>query len=178
MVIISPPSQDEPTDVLTAEEETSASASPELPPVILPNSDVERLDLDDSQSDAASEGPVTPPAQATEFTVPIIVVSSESATEPFVTAAQDAGLETGPSKIQAPLVPSRSNSVSSPAAFAAGDDSVTPSLSQYFMHLVAPHKEIQQTIDRMRPPLGYSITILCYSLTWWLVTKTPSRHIL
>lgn len=30
-------------------------------------------------------------------------------------------------------------------------------------------------LDQLRPPLGYSLTILCYSLTWWLVTKTPTQ---
>lgn len=188
--ICSPPAVLEqlgPSDMLTEEEESVASLSPELPPVQTLNFDVECLDLDESDRDSACGVPPTPDPQAVEFTIPAIAeptdVESLVRGLTILSPIQESEMEQEADMLKSPLsavvaIPPCIESGTSPSAVSDHTetaDADSPSLAHYIVHLVAPHKELQHTIDRLRPPLGYSLTLLCYSLTWWLVTKTPSQ---
>lgn len=143
----------------------------------IPDVDVDCLDLDGSDSDSASDVLATPGMQASEFSVPLIVDCTDAGLfrEPTVLSPiQESAAEVETPKSPIAIHLSSPASASPPSA-PRPHDSQSPSLAHYITHIVAPHKDLRHTLDTLRPPLGYSITILCYSLTWWLVTKTPTQ---
>ena len=180
MVIIPTPIQEEPTDALTAEEASVASLSPGLPPVLTPDEDVDRLSLE-----GASNGPTTPPAVSPEphFIVPSTEEVAEVAARHDAVISAQAVEASVPSKeisarateVKAPQPSSASSPSPSPAPSPpqAEDDTRLPTFSQYLFNLVAP-----ENLEQYRRPMGYSLTALCYGLTWYLVTQTPGMALI
>ncbi|KAI0084440.1 hypothetical protein BDY19DRAFT_971129 [Irpex rosettiformis] len=170
MVIIPSPIQEEPTNALTAEEESVASLSPGLPPVLAPDEDVDRLSLE-----GASDVPVTPPSVTPEprFVVPELDECEGVAArdEPVISAA---AVET-PSKKVAPVytIEVKASLPTLSRAPEVQDNAGSPTLSQYLINLVAP-----ENLEQFRRPIGYSLTALCYGLTWYLVTQVPGQALI
>jgi len=178
LVIVSPPSQEELADELTAEEQSVASLSPELPPVHIPDSDVDRLVLDlegDADSDSASEEPTTPLALSPELSSVVVVHTPETPeNEPAIHAeeVETLPITKEPVVSSSTIKPTSEPEPSPAAAQPTPAEQPAPTLTQYLYNLVAP-----DAIERMRPPIGYSLTFLCYSLTWYLVTQTPAQPV-
>ncbi|KAI0705201.1 hypothetical protein BC835DRAFT_1410081 [Cytidiella melzeri] len=172
MVVVPSQQPDEPTESLTAEEESVASLSPGLPPMLTPDADVDCLNFD------VPELPVTPPARTpeTHFVLPTIVEHMESTHgEPVIAAATDVDVSSSKKDIVAiTRVPSTVKQEDKPSPVAPQtpprEEAPKPTFSQYLYNLVAP-----ESLDSIRQPIGYSLTALCYGLTWYLVTQTPGQ---
>lgn len=178
LVIIPSPIQEEPTQEptqdLTAEEASVASLSPALPPVLTPDEDVDRLSLA-----GASEGPHTPAAVSPEPQFVVSAVDESSHSESPITrgesvisaitveASSKTEVSIGTTEAKAPHV---SRAAAQPEA---DSDSSSPSFSQYLLNLVAP-----ENLEQYRRPLGYTLTTLCYALTWYLVTQAPGQALI